>query len=246
MHKLSSIISKPVFSLFEGLWVGTISDICLNAGKIKGFFVLSSDEESTSFIAKKDIHKIGDEFVAIRNVDKLSFVNCESLNLINKRAITFDGQDLGKINEVFFDDKLNVLSVETNFGILLPNEKIASVGQDAVVFALDRKVKISTFKPKQKIFSKDVKNLKVSILEDTRSQLSIIEDTNDNMSKSVYIPKKIMQNPNFLIGRTAINLIKTDSGEVIIKAGEKISERTISKAKIHNKIYELSSCANWS
>ena len=43
MHKLSSIISKPVFSLFEGLWVGTITDICLNNGKIAGFFVLSSD-----------------------------------------------------------------------------------------------------------------------------------------------------------------------------------------------------------
>ena len=46
MQKLSQIISKPVFSLYEGLWLGTIINVCINfsSRKIKGFFVLSSDE----------------------------------------------------------------------------------------------------------------------------------------------------------------------------------------------------------
>ena len=71
MHKLSTIISKPVFSLFEGVWVGTVLDICLNNGKIGGFFVLSSDEENALFIKGKDISTIGEDIIVIKNVEKL-------------------------------------------------------------------------------------------------------------------------------------------------------------------------------
>ena len=130
--------------------------------------------------------------------------------------------------------------------MLLSSEKIVSVGQDAVVFSLDKKVKISSFKPKAK-FLNNVESLKVSILnEKTQStEFAIIGDGNTVVKENLYIPKKIMQNPNFLIGRTVSDFIKTEKGEVIINRGERITEKTIAKAKIHNKIYELSCCANW-
>ena len=254
MYKLSSIISKPIFSLFEGMWLGTITDVCLNAGKIKGFFVLHSDEENISFISKKDIYKIGEGAIFVKNVSKLSFAICEKLNLINKKAITIEGVDLGNINEVFFDEKFYVLSVQTNFGVLLPYEKIVNIGEDSVIFSLlENKIKISSFKPKSNLFKKEVPDIKVSIMEETQPKIftseliSIGEVKSETIlgNKSVTIPKKIMQNPNFLIGRTASNSIRTESGEVIIKEGQTITEKTISRAKIYNKIFELSSCANW-
>ena len=246
MHKLSTIISKPVFSLFEGVWVGTVLDICLNNGKIGGFFVLSSDEENALFIKGKDISTIGEDIIVIKNVEKLSFVSCETLNLMNKSAITFSGLNLGTINEVFFDDKLNMISIQTDFGVLLPSEKIANVGEDVVIFSLGEKVKISSFKPRSKKKFSGAENLTVSILEENSNgvEFSVIEDKNTLINNRLYIPKKIMQNPNFLIGRTVSNFIKNENGEVIIGAGEIITEKTISKAKIYNKFFELFSFAN--
>ena len=245
MHKLSSIISKPIFSLFEGVLLGTVLDICFINGKFKGFFILSSDEENISFLDKKDVYGI-EEVIVVKNIAKLSFAGYESSNVMNKRAITLSGQDLGRINEVFLDDNFNILSVQTDSNLLLPNEKISKVGEDAVVFEFGEKVKISSFKPKGKIFSGEVKDLKVTILEKEKENASklLVIGENENVEKKHFIPKKIMQNPNFLLGRRAAAMIKAESGEVIIGAGQIITEKTISRAKIHNKIFELSSCAN--
>lgn len=245
MHKLSSIISKPIFSLFEGLWLGTILDVCFKNGKISGFFILSSDEENFGFISKKDIHKIGDDAVVVKNLSKLSTANCERLNLINKKALTLEGEDLGKIVEIFLDNNLNMLSLETSYGIIIPSNKILNVGQDAVIFnLLENKIKISSFKPKGNLFKNDLGDITVSIMkEETGTMLATIGEVEDLKEKPT-VPKKIMQNPNFLIGRIVSNTIMSSGGEMIIKEGQRITEKVIAKAKINNKIYELSAFAN--
>lgn len=254
MQKLSEIISKPVFSLFEGLWLGTIINVNINISskKIKGFFMLSSDEEKEYFIKSSDIESAKEDALIIKNVSKLAFVESESVNVLNKRALSICGEDCGIIRELYFDEQYNVLSLETNKGVLLPFEKVVNLGDDVVFFGYDDcKFKKSALRPKNAFSLNKIPDLKVSILNDmasksvTGAELKTIgELSSADKDLTLTIPKKIKQNPYFLLGRTASSSIKSDSGETIIKEGQKITEKSISKAQLHNLIYELSSCAN--
>lgn len=252
MQKVSDIIAKPVYSLYEGLWLGTIIDVCINISnnKIKGLLVLSSDEEQQYFINSSDITSIGGNAIILKNVTKLAQLDCEINNLINKNALSILGEEWGKIVDIYFDDNYKILSVETNKNIVLPFEKIVNLGQDVVFFALDNKFKKWTCKPKQIFSVSKAQDIKVSILDEMSStsltgvELKTIGEVNNQTKSDYLLPKKIKQNPYFLLGRTASTSIKADNGDFIIKEGQKITEKAISKAQIHNLIYALSSCAN--
>lgn len=254
MQKLSQIISKPVFSLYEGLWLGTIINVCINfsSRKIKGFFVLSSDEENSYFVKGADIENIGDDAVILKNASKLAFIDCDSVNILNKRAISVEGEDFGMISELFFDNDYNVLSLETNKKVLIPFKKIVNLGDDAAIIGYENsKFKKAACKPKSVFAYGQAPEMKVTILNKvasnsvTGAELKTIgEVTNLDSQTELTVPKKIKQNPYFLLGRTASNSVKSDTGDIIVKEGQKITEKSISKAQIYNMIYELSSCAN--
>lgn len=254
MQKLSQIISKPVFSLYEGLWLGTIIDVCINfiGKKIRGFFVLSSDEEKTYFVKTADIENLAEGVVILKNASKLTFLECENLNIFNKRALSIGGEDCGTIIELFFDENYDILSFETNKKFLIPFEKVVNIGDDAVFFGYENsKFKKASLKPKNAFALGLAPNLPVSIMSNmesnsvTGAELQTIGDMSAKTKNiNLTIPKKIKQNPYFLLGRTASNSVKSDSGDIIIKEGQKITEKAISKAQIYNLIYELSSCAN--
>lgn len=249
MFKLSMLISKPVYSLYEGLFLGYIYNVCFDKQnkKIAGFVVLSSDEEQKNFVSIKNILKCDCDAVITKNINCLSFENFEECKLINKTIFSIDGENLGEICELFFDENYVITSVETNKKFVCDYKCIVSCGQDAVFFH-NEKIKISNYKPKS-VFDKNLPNISVGILSDIQttqrsgSKLQFIGAADNNI-KTYSLPKKIAQNPNFLIGRVATNSIKGDDGDWIVKEGQRITERSISKAQLSNKIYELSTCAN--
>lgn len=238
MLKLSNLISKKVYSLYEGIFVGTIINSKIENYKLKGVYVLSVDEDVTYFINSKDIYRFGEHTANIKNINKLRNESLQETNFIGKEIVSVFGEELGKTVDVFFDEKFNLTAVQTNLNIILPKERIAGIGQDAIFFG--ENLKLSRFKPKFS-FNLNVKeDYKVSALKTPTNTLSKIE----NSLKAPAIPKKVKQYPNFLIGRTVSSSIKNELGENIIKEGQKITEKVISKAQISNKIYELSKCVN--
>ena len=245
MYKLSEIISKPVYSLFEGILVGTVVGICLNnkTKKVKAFVVLAIDEEVKSYLPLKDVYSLSENCFLIRNVTKLKNIAQTQTNLIGKKVISFCGEDFGNIKEVFFDEKFNMLSVETTLNGILNKDVFVSFGTDVSFVSFEKKVLISNFKPRSFIPHENTESIKVSILEE--KNLNKINSIGDNPIRSYAgVPVKIAKNPSFLLGRKCKSTIVDSKGETIVKAGEVITEKTISKAQINNKIYELSINAN--
>lgn len=244
MFKLSEIISKPVYSLYEGTLVGTVVGIVLNkTKKIKAFVVLSIDEDVKSVIYKKDVFVLNENCLLIRNVSKLSENAFDETKLIGKRVLTFDGETFGNIKEVFFDENFYMLSAETSHKGVINSNAFMSFGVDACFVSFEKKVSISRFKPKNFVSSTDLNEIKVSILnKKSESKIETIGEAKEKNSGSV--PIKIAKNPSFLIGRKSAISIKDQNGEYIVRAGEIITEKIISKAQINNKIYELSTSAN--
>ena len=111
MQKVSDIIAKPVYSLYEGLWIGTIIDVCINVynNKIKGLLVLSSDEEQEYFVTSSDITSIGENAIILKNVTKLAELDCEINNLINL-GLEIEQQTIATVKDNIFKGKTIVLT----------------------------------------------------------------------------------------------------------------------------------------
>ncbi len=243
MYKLSEIIAKPVYSIFEGVLVGTIVGTVLEnkTKKVKAFSVLSIDEETESFLSPRDIFVQSENCLLIRNVTKLKNIALAQTNLIGKKVLSFSGEDFGNIKEVFFDEKFNMLSVETTLNGVLNKDVFVSFGEDATFVSLEKNVLISRFKPRSFISREDIADVKVSILNENNFNEIKIGSIGDNSLKSYSsVPVKIAKNPSFLLGRKCKSTIVDTKGEVIVREGEVITEKAISKAQINNKIYELS------
>ncbi|MBO4412689.1 MAG: hypothetical protein J5779_01595, partial [Clostridia bacterium] len=235
----SNLISKKIYSLYEGIFVGTIINLKIENFKLKGVYVLSLDEETIYFVSSNDIFSFGEHAANIKNISKLQNESLQESSFVGKQVVSVLGEECGNVIDVFFDEKFNLTSIQTDLNIVIPRAKISSVGADAIFFGQD-KICLKRFKPKFSFNLNLKEDYKVSTLESHKNVLAKIEDK-QNMPT---IPQKVKQNPNFLIGRKVSSSIKNEFGENIIKEGQKITEKVISKAQLSNKIYELSRCVN--
>ena len=246
MFKLSEIISKPVYSIYEGLFIGTIIDVCINkkTNKIRSFVVLDAEENEKNIIMVNKILNCNNDSIIIRNVSNLILNSVDNCNVINKMVYSYFGENLGKVKEVLFDKDYNVLSLETDKNISINFKNIFKIGEDVLFYNNSGKtIKISNYRPRIQL--DNVESIKVNILNKEEStKIKSIGNETVEKNKTLTLPTKIAQNPNFLLGRKASISIKNDLGEFIIKKGEFINEKTIAKAQLCNKIYELSICAN--
>ncbi len=263
MQKTSEIISMPVYSLFEGAYVGSINSFVFNlkTKKISGFIVFNDDSSSDFFLPVNKIYSIGENSLTIKNFDEISILQGNSIEVqsfIFKTALTTQGNCLGKIVDCFFDEHFSVSVFETESGVAIPVSYLATVGEDVVVFDLKSTSGVARFKPKnQKIISENLPEIKVSILnekdienafpiisnnfnEQSFSKERIIEGKLENLNeKGILFPQKISSSKS-IIGKRANKTILGLNGEIVVKDMQVITEKIIDKAKKHSKFFELS------
>ena len=253
MHKISEIISKPVFSVYEGTLLGTVSNFVLNLKrkKIESFcFVDDESDFSYNCVPTKNIYSLKENLI-VKNLSCLEIIENEPQNIMNQKALTIFGEELGKISDIFFDDNFNVISYETTNKIVLPAANLVNVGKDVVFFnVLNKKINISKMKPNEKIKISNLPEIKVSILT---QDIPIISE-NYNQESFVYgkriegekqlkskteieFPKKI--GATNLIGKLAKKTVVGLNGEVVVKTNQTITNLILEKAKKHGKLFEL-------
>lgn len=263
MQKVSQIISKPVYSLFEGALAGTVKNFLFNpkTKKISGFFVFSDESENEFFLATNKIYSIGESSITIRNLNDLEISQWgfnEPEKIVTNVALTTRGDCLGKIVDVFFDENFSALVFETASGVAIPSSLLLSVGEDAAIFDLESTASITKFKPKsQKIVIQNLPEIKVSILKEEETGFPIISNNFNESSFSkgrkiegtfetpkpkkteITFPKKLISNPKSILGKRANKTILGLNGEIIVKDMQVITEKIIEKAKKHSKLFEL-------
>lgn len=260
MQKISEIISKPVYSLFEGTLAGTIKSFFFNpkSKKITGFCVFSDETDFEYFLPSNKIFSLGESSITIKNLDEISIMQesaIENNKIIYNTALTIDGNCLGKITDCFFDESFFIVAFETSCGVVVPSEKLFNVGNDAVVFDLESASSVAKFKPKtQKIIVQNLPEIKVSILNENPlpiisnnfsqqnfSKERKIQGNLDNLDKKtieIAFPQKISSSKSIL-GKRANKTILGLNGEIIVKDMQVITEKIIEKAKKHSKFFEL-------
>lgn len=260
MFKITEVIAKPIFTIYEGEKAGTISNFLYDykSQKIKGFFIFDDDSEKNFFVKTGNIYSLGQDYLLVRNRNKIKIAEIEGKSFINLQAVTICGESLGEIKELFFDEKYIVHSFETNKAIVFPAKTIINIGENVILIDTNqKKINIARMKPIQRILNETLPDIKVNILEESKlATIPIISKnfnesnfTNENkiigqsvketLKKSLMLPPKILSNPKTIIGKYAKELLCGLNGEVIIKKGQMVTDKIYEKAQKHSKLFEL-------
>lgn len=224
--RLSNMYGKKVFALYEGEIVGTIAGSMFNSdfNKVKAFKIFDSDENEYE-LNFNNIKTFAD-CVIITNKNKLElFVDTHKQTLLYKEVISEFAEFLGKISDAEIDEKGNIINYITEKDITLLTRNIY-VRKDFIFYS-ENKVSISNYKPR-KNKQESYENIQVKILN---------FESNEN-TQDIF-PSKIKFNTDSILGKIAKQNLFGLNNEVIIKANQIITERTIEDATRHNKLNQL-------
>lgn len=243
MHKINNIISMPVLSVYEGELIGQISKIYFDK-KLKkvSHFTVCCEGDLSYVLYPKNIYKLGKNAITIKNMSCLilevdTAIPDTVLMPLNSKVYTIQGEYIGKITEITINDKFTVSN------ILLDNDKFLDCNQllscsknTVIIYDENTKVNFSRFKHKAiNIFKSKPKVETVSVMP--------YPPVMEEQIQEITLPSNVSNNPNFLIGRIATKDIFIDDKRLLIKSNSTITEKTLSLARLNNKMKELMLCS---
>ena len=224
--KLSSIIGKQVFVVYDAMLLGTIHDVAFNNNytKILGFYFFDQ-EENEYYLKTKNIYSIND-FVVIKNTNNISneFLLNKPLSPLGKQMVSTKGENYGILLDMQIDDKFNIENFESNTNKTVCPTEIVTISNNIV---LGKNIKLSSFKPKKLKNNGVLPNLSVSILK--------IEPE----ASQKLMPSKITVNSDILIGKKLSKNIIGKNNELILKQNQVLTAKQVILAKQHDKLNEL-------
>lgn len=232
MYKISDIISTPVISLYEGEHIGIIYNIMFDYRQKKCNFacILNENDNIPRLIKFKDIFKIGNDCIFIKNLTCLNLeTNCEkemeeNTNPINLKVYNLSCEFLGTSHDIIVDDNFRISQIVLNNGKIIERNDILNIGKSTIIVGSD--VSIQKFKPVVKSIKIQNSPKKVMILSDF-----INSETNTQ--------NKIITDFRFLIGRILSQDVIALNGEMIARKDSIVTKDIVNKASSYGKLVEI-------
>ena len=232
MYKISDIISTPVISLYEGEHIGIIYNIMFDYRQKKCNFacILNENDNIPRLIKFKDIFKIGNDCIFIKNLTCLDLeTNCEkemeeNTNPINLKVYNLSCEFLGTSHDIIVDDNFRISQIVLNNGKIIERNDILNIGKSTIIVGSD--VSIQKFKPVVKSITIQNSPKKVMILSDF-----INSETNTQ--------NKIITDFRFLIGRILSQDVIALNGEMIARKDSIVTKDIVNKASSYGKLVEI-------
>ncbi len=226
--KLSEIIGKQVFVIYDAKFLGTVHDVAFDDKykKVLGFYFFDQDENEY-YLKTQNIFGLND-YITIKNASKITnnFLLDKPLSPLGKQVVGINGQDYDFLSDIEIDDNYMVKFFITNkqkFSM----DKIMHISHSIIVA---ENAKMQNFKPKKSKQNEELlNNLTVSIMkmEDVKSpQVSLM-------------PPKITVNSDILLGKRLTKDIVGKNNELILKQNQTITPKQVMIAKQHEKLNEL-------
>lgn len=227
--KLSNIIGKQVYAIYEGKMIGTILSANFNYehNKVLSFTIFDNDDEEYELALLNT--KAIDECVLITNKNKLNKRLRIYTSPMLKQVIDNDAKNCGQLIDIEFNKDGIIQTYITSNGLLIEPANVYV--REEFIYISKTKVCISNYKPKNKRI--DPSNILVNILNIT-----------DDETRSSFIPTKIQYNPESILGKIAKNDLLGLNNEVIVKTNQTITQKIIDDAGKHNRLNQLYYIAN--
>lgn len=235
MYYCKEFQSLSVLSLYEGELLGVVDKLLFNKNLKKLVEIeLISEDGVKLILPTKNIYHVGKNAITVKNNQAVS-IKVENSELyacpINSKAYSINGEYLGIIKEILFDEKFQTSKIALDNDSTLEVTKIASCGKNSVIFKTsDEDINLKKFTP-----NKAPKILKVKTVQTVETQP--IPPINAVPVETQQ--KTTPQDANFLIGRTCTKDIVNFNKDVLIKANSKISKKHIKEVNKFGKLREL-------
>ena len=176
-----------------------------------------------------DLSKELDKVIEEEEIINSNILESEKKVISFKEVIDQDAKYYGTICDVEIDNLGNVTKLlTTKNNVLEPNNLY--VRKDFIYYSLS-KVTISNYRPKHKKI--ELSDIKVNVLNFEQEK-----------TRANFVPSKMGYNTDSVLGKIAKSDLYGLNNEIIIKANQTITEKTIGDAERHNRLNQLFFIAN--
>lgn len=269
MKKTQKILGLPIISISDGLEVGKVKSIIINADRgAIDYFVVDSGIQifSARVVPTEDVLGIGEYALTIENEGVITDISKipaaiqllqNDIKVKGTKVLTKKGSLIGEIGDLYVDDDDSCKITGLEFIADITQKTIKLIPRDTVI----------TFGKNLTVVKEDIEQ---SLL-DTASQLSADNEkyrfayeeqsiTEEFVAPEIEIPAITNEEHNeqetdnesddasvlfeqrqrqYLKGRTATKSILDSMGNVIINEGMQIDDAIIDEAKLKGKLIEL-------
>ena len=234
MYYCKEFKSLSVLSLFEGELLGKVDKLYFDK-KLKKLIniELIGEDGAKMLLPTKNIYHVGKNAITVKNNQSVLFNSKDGENYlapIGSKAYSINGEFLGVVQELCFDEKYCTLKVLLENDKILEIEKLAKYGKNTMIFNLDeKKVNMKKFTPMEtpKIFKTED--------DKTVSTLPVQENVVPIETGRV----NAMHNAEFLVGRKCLKDIVNFNNELLIKAQAVITKKALKEIEKFGKLREL-------
>lgn len=250
MKKSGQIVNSPVISIQEGLELGTVRELVVNADKKCVEFLLVDKSEGTGeneilAIPFREAVGVGEYAVTIEHQRVLLDLNKMSIagsllenrvNMIDEKVVTRKGKLLGNITDYMVDPETGsipqiLLKVEASgLESALPLETLVSIGRQVVIVTEEAADLLTVAEEKEDTVSEAVSEAALNdVAADSfsYSEEAVVVETPEAAAE---VPESgssvemfIARQKSFLLGKELKQDLKDSEGQVIAAAGTVIT-----------------------
>lgn len=227
--------SLSVLSLYEGELLGRVDKLYFNKNLKKLIEIeLIGENGAKIYLPTKNIYNIGKNAITVKN-NQAVVLGEEKTSLcaapVGSKAYSINGEFLGVISEISFDEKFQTSKIELENNKLLNVDNLASCGKNAVIFNMDdNKINLKKFTPPKPPLELKTQNaVPVATLPTEGRGVVPVES-----GKLI-----VEQNADFLVGRKCLKDIVSFNNETLIKGNSIITKKSLKEIIKFGKLREL-------
>lgn len=241
MYNCKDIISHSVLSLYEGELLGVVDKLFFDKKlkKVVELQLIGEDGVKLS-LPTKNIYHIGKNAITVRN-NQCVEINTETTKLIaapiNSKAYSIQGEFLGVIGKISFNEKFITTEIELENNTKLNPKFIASCSKNTMIFYnKEDKIDVNRFTPNK---NKKVLREKSVDIKETKQEQENLLSTEQKTENSIIEEQKHSLSTDFLIGRICTKDIFNFNNEILIKAHTIINKKNLKDLIKFGKVREL-------
>ncbi len=234
MYQCKDFYDLNILSLYEGDLLGKVDKLFFDK-KIKKLceMELVGTDGAKLTLPIKNIYHVGKNAITVKNNQAVMLKNTHEeycLAPIGSKVFSITGEFLGVVNEIIFNEKFLSEKLLLDNGEIMDINNMASCGKNSVIFyCSDKKISLKSFTPNEQ-----PKEFKGDYVKTETMPIKEVEQKKIQTKTQV-----LLQNTNFLLGRTCTKDIFNFNNELLIKAHSVVNKKNLKEISKFGKLREL-------
>ena len=242
MYRVSDLLSKPLITLADAHYQGTVGNIYFDAKLRRGKYIELFDEEETeqAFVGLNQVN-FGVDAVVVKHDGVLTYSWNTALdglaqNPINSLAFNPEGKSLGRVTDVLMEGT-TVTGFEVD-GVVMPTETLLSYSKNMLIFN-DTGKPIKLAKPKKRVPPPSAGTATVAVTTPEPPKAAPQIPLPEKLRAPVSTPPPQATPYSFLVGKSVTADILDANGQIAVPMGTIVTPEVIDRARAVGRLVQL-------